>query len=83
MPVKRRTAKQRAPDSDLGAWSMLFTSGNDYLSELRRWFATEDEARAAAGAAWHRLGAEFMATWQPTSHRPRPWALEQFGPPPA
>ena len=34
-----------------------------------------------AREAWQRLGAAFMASWEPEPYLPAPWALEAFGEP--
>jgi hypothetical protein len=87
MPVKSRRAKRRLdPAAELEAWAMTFETGRDYFNDLVPFCfphgsAGEDEVYAAAPEAWRRLGAMFMAIWEPTAHRPLPWALEEFGDP--
>lgn len=93
MPAKRRHSKRRGTggDPDMRAWAMTFRTGFDYLHSLRVFgidgdAATDDAIRANAEAAWRRLGADFLAEFVPPPHgylRLSPWALEQFGKPPA
>ena len=80
MPVRRRISKAR-PD-ELAMWAMLFTTGYDFFGDLSPLaYANEAEAQAAAPAAWKRLGAQFMRTWEPTVNTEIPWALTEFGEP--
>ena len=94
MPAKRRNVKRRIdPAAELEAWSMVFSTGNDWFNDLAEFGfgtsfwdpKTEADGRAAvakaAPDAWHRLGEEFLRTWQPDGSRAVPWALEQFGDP--
>jgi hypothetical protein len=79
MPVKARHAKRRRSlTADLHAWEMLFTCGTDYFGDLGM---SDAEALAAAPEAWRRLGAAFLATWQPETPRAVPWALQTYGEP--
>jgi hypothetical protein len=52
------------------------------LAERRR-FDAEDAAlyEKLAREAWSRLGKAFMATWEPTAARERPYALDAWGEP--
>ncbi len=80
MPVRRRVSKARP--NELAAWRPMFSWGYDFFNDLGPFgLRTEAEARAAAQAAWKRLGAEFMRTWTPTGATEIPWALEEFGEP--
>ena len=95
MPVKRRLGKRRIDQqAELQAWSGLFKCGYDYFNELDNWGAwpatdTADQSkRAAAKAAWKRLGAAFLAEWRAGGLHGRPmapldttWALSEFGEP--
>lgn len=97
MPVKRRVSKRRhlSPEAELDAWRETFSSGFDFFDLLP--LGLEGDARFALGRekpapgdaevlaavreAWARLGAAFMAEWQPQAYLPEPWALTAFGKP--
>jgi hypothetical protein len=84
MPVKRRFPKRRSAIDQIGLadWSMTFMTGRDYMGELAPFGLNEDAARQAARAAWQRLGAQFMNSWEPSRARDLPWAYTEFGQPP-
>ena len=96
MPVKRRNAKRRLNDAAaLEAWRGIFDCGSDFFGDLEPFgiiespFArsTEESEKnraaleAAGREAWEHLGGAFMAGWEPTQVREKPWAFEQFGEP--
>ena len=85
MPTKRTRRSRNRRADEVRAWADLFTTGRDYFGDLTPLgFPGGDgdrAARDAAGQAWARLGAAFMATWRPTSTRQTPWALDRFGEP--
>ena len=95
MPRKLRTPKQRYDaKAELEAWSMTFESSHDYFREtgfleaVHVW-PPEDRPpaerafRAAAHAAWLRVGALFLERRKAANERRDvPWALEEFGVPP-
>ena len=84
MPTKRRSHKrQRGSAAEVAAWEMIFRTGRDYFGDLRRFGTVEMiglgvVSRADAAEAWARLGAYFMANYQPEPDR-QPWAVVQFG----
>jgi hypothetical protein len=98
MPVKRRVAKRRfSPEDELAAWHEVFDVGCDFFGEAAQVAGLRDPSGivprdeveevqaawlAATRDAWARLGAAFLATWKPTTHRLAPWALGAFGEPP-
>lgn len=77
--MKKRTRNGLLPHEELRRWAMTFETGSDYFHELDGMGVTVADAEEA----WHRLGAAFLGTWQPTPARAEPWALIQFGPPAA
>ena len=81
MPAKRRNAKRRLdPVSKCEAWAMTFKSGYDFLRALDIFdIHTDEDARAAAPAAWARLAHIYFDKF----HEPdsEPWALTEFGMP--
>ena len=84
MPVKRRSDKRRLdPVAELMAWECVFDCSHDFFTELPSIGVATDPygcpPHEATEAAWHRLGARFLAERQPDP-RP-PWALQQFGEP--
>jgi len=89
MPVRRKVDRRKA--EALPAWSMTFLAGHDYFDELSTIGVATDEYgrpnRQEAEAAWHRLGALFLAEHAAEQARERhpiesePWALEAFGVP--
>ena len=96
MPVKRRNSKRQLNDAALlEIWRVTFQCGCDFFSELEQVgiayplhvFPPEARPKAevkfmtAAEEAWKELGAAFLAEWQPSGPRDKPWALEQFGEP--
>lgn len=87
MPVKRRVPKRRASvEAEIAAWAETFETGFDFFGDLEPFGfpAGSDSIRSiwkAAPEAWQRLGAVFLASWQPTAARSTPWAQEQFGEP--
>ena len=83
MPIKRRKSKRQTGDAtSLAEWAMLFRTGFDHFGELHPHYPTDEKIEAAARAAWHRLGEQFLETsWQPDKARARPWALERYGAP--
>src|SRR5262249_8593692 len=63
---------------ELKAWATAFTFSWDFFGDLKHYGLADDKAvRRAAKAAWKRLGARFMATWEPTPARKTPWALDK------
>ena len=91
MPVRRRVAKRKISEAaEREAWFCVFDCGYDFMQDLEpigifvnKIDAADKAAWDAAADAWHRFGRQFMETswWKPTKHRPKPWALEQFGEP--
>jgi len=89
MPVKRRASKQRFSDAALlEAWRGPFECGCDFFGDLeplgieaRSILEASEDVMAVAREAWEHLGAAFMAEWEPSQVREKPWALEQFGEP--
>ena len=79
----RRAARQASPARELAGWKMKFQTGYDYFGDLPDLGLSEEKlTRAQIRDAWQRLGAAFLAGWEPNPKAPRPpWALEQFGPP--
>lgn len=56
------------------AWQMVFQTGYDYLGELAPYgILTEQEAQAAALAAWSHYRQEFMAAWRAHPQQLLPW----------
>ena len=84
MPMKHRRTKRRLPASaELEAWATYFNSGFDFFDELPE-IGVETDAhsrpdRAIGHAAWHRLGARFLAEIRPRQRDP--WAQRAFGAP--
>ena len=86
MPPKQRRTKRRLPlTAELEAWEIYFNSGYDYFDELPEIGVETDDLgrpeRAVGEAAWHRLGARFLADSRPRQREP--WALTEFGEPDA
>ena len=85
MPPKRRTGKRRLdPAAELEAWSGAFQGHWTYFGELGE-IGVETDAygrpeRAVAAAAWHRLGARFLAE-KADPKLGTPWGLSEFGEP--
>lgn len=88
MPAKRRQPKRRVLTTaeELEAWDMSFKCGWNYLDFLRPLDLegdprTDSNVRDACRAAWQRLGAQYMAAWQPEEGQALPWAMLEFGAP--
>jgi hypothetical protein len=85
MPVKRRAGKRRLDAAaEAEAWECYFDSGYDFFADLPK-IGVETDAHSrpdpdAGEAAWHRLGALFLAVRTPDPHK-EPWALRTFGEP--
>ena len=94
MPRKFRAPKQRYDaKAELEAWSLPFECGVDYFRETgcvlpidappEDQAAAEQGFRAAAHAAWLRVGALFLERRKAANERRDiPWAQEEFGEPP-
>lgn len=82
MPVRRRTQRRRR--DELQAWWGVFESRFDFFHEVTSYGSDEDltsEFVDRAAEAWQRLGADFLAEWQPTQAIAVPWAVREFGEP--
>jgi hypothetical protein len=96
LPVKRKNGPRRRDDTaELEAWESFFAGGHDFFGTAADFAGLTEPLRvepkgraeanrawmAAALAAWGRVGALFLATWEPTPNRAAPWARENFGDP--
>ena len=85
--MSRRARNSQSIEAELEAWETTFAFGHDFFHDLKYRLGLDlsccQAVQEAAAAAWRRLGASFMTSWEPTPDRPQPWALEQFGDPPA